>query len=263
MSKIKIILPWFTLAVYLVVVLSFIAAKRNEIICTNIKVTITDNSSNFFIEEEDVLSLLSDKGEHLINSSIESINVNKLEELLSLHPSVKEANVFRNIHGNIEIQISQRTPILRVINNSNESYYLDDDGALMPLSDKYAAHVLVASGNISEKYAKWSKVSLKEYSPEIVENSGTLLLDLFTLADYIYHDKFWNAQIEQIYVVGNEFELIPRVGTQIIHFGNINEYKAKFKKLKALYEQGMPQTGWNKYKTINLKYKNQVICTKR
>jgi len=263
MSKLKDIFPWFTLAIYLVVILSFIAAKRNEITCNEIKVSITDNSSNFFIEEEDVISLLSDKGEQLISKPIESINVNKLEELLSLHPSVKKANVYRNLNGILEIQISQRTPMLRVINNSNESYYLDEDGAVMPLSNKYAAHVLVASGNIREKYATWSKVKLKEYAPEIVENSNPLLLDLFTLADYIYHDKFWNAQIEQIYVVGNEFELIPRVGTQIIRFGGIAEYNEKFKKLKALYEQGMPQTGWNKYKTINLKYKNQVICTKR
>jgi cell division protein FtsQ len=61
----------------------------------------------------------------------------------------------------------------------------------------------------------------------------------------------------------HEIELIPRVGAHIIHFGDISDYKYKFFKLKAIYEKGFNALGWNKYEHINLKFSNQVICTKR
>lgn len=263
MRTIKNILPWFSILIYLILVLSFVSAKRKAILCNEIKIDITDNSSNFFIEEEDILDILNNKKVDIINVPVESINVNMLEELFLLHPSVKDANVYRSSTGTLAIELSQRTPIMRVINRANESFYVDREGSVMPLSNKYAAHVLVASGNIPDTYTKWANKKLSETTTEAVENSDNLLVDLFFIADYIYNNEFWNAQIEQIYVNGKEFELIPRVGTQIIVFGSIENYQDKFKKLRALYEQGMPQTGWNKYKKINLKYKNQVICTKR
>ncbi|MFW6222798.1 MAG: cell division protein FtsQ, partial [Bacteroidota bacterium] len=59
------------------------------------------------------------------------------------------------------------------------------------------------------------------------------------------------------------FEIIPRVGAHFIHFGSIDQYEWKFKKLKYLYKKGFSKEGWNKYEQINLKYKNQIICTKR
>jgi cell division protein FtsQ len=133
----------------------------------------------------------------------------------------------------------------------------------MPLSDKYSAHVLVASGHLNEPYSKRYTRNLRAQSAQNVDNSGSLLLDLYQLAEYIYNDKFWRAQIEHIYVLNNEFEMVPRVGTHIIEFGGIDNFEKKFRNLKALYLKGLPETGWNNYNTVNLKYNNQVICTKR
>jgi cell division protein FtsQ len=81
---------------------------------------------------------------------------------------------------------------------------------------------------------------------------------------YIRSDKFWEAQIVQIYVNGKgEFELIPRVGAHIIEFGKAEDIEEKFEKLWILYNEGFYNTGWNQYDKISLKYKNQAVCTKR
>jgi len=70
--------------------------------------------------------------------------------------------------------------------------------------------------------------------------------------------------IEQLYInKKSEFELIPKIGNHTILFGDIKEMKDKFEKLIAFYKQGISKSGWNKYKTINLKFKNQVVCTKK
>lgn len=263
MSKLKKIAPWITILLYLAVMLPLIGAKKHDVKCQSIKVNILDETNNFFIEEADVLTMLRDKGEKIIGNDINSIDVNKLEEFLLLHPSVKNANVHRTLQGNIEIEIIQRNPILRIINKNRESFYVDEAGKIMPLSDKYTAHVLIASGNINLNYTKLIAAQRANIGDKSVDNSNTILLDLNQLAGYIYRDEFWRAQIEQIYVSGSDFELIPRVGTHIIEFGSIENYEKKFRNLKALYTQGLPKTGWNKYRTINLRYDNQVICIKK
>ncbi|MDA3890292.1 MAG: hypothetical protein PF517_01360 [Salinivirgaceae bacterium] len=263
MNKIKNILPWATIVLYLAILLPLIGAKKKDIKCQNINVKILDETNNFFIEEGDVLSMLNDKGESIIGTEINSVNTNKLEEFILLHPSVKKANVHRTLQGDIEIKIIQRNPILRIINKNRESFYVDEEGKIMPLSRKYTAHVLIASGNIDLNYTKLLAQQKEQIGDKSVDNSNTLLLDLYKVASYIYHDEFWKAQMEQVYVNRNNFELVPRVGTHIIEMGTIENYKNKFRNLKALYEQGFPSAGWNSYNKINLKYNNQVICTKR
>jgi cell division protein FtsQ len=86
---------------------------------------------------------------------------------------------------------------------------------------------------------------------------------VYKLAEFITNDKFWNSQIEQIYVNNNyEFELIPRVGSHIIELGRAEDLNEKFENLKILYLRGFNNLGWNQYEKISLKYKNQVVCTK-
>ena len=76
-------------------------------------------------------------------------------------------------------------------------------------------------------------------------------------------DEFWKAQIIQVKVLENgELELIPRVGNHTILLGTTDELELKFKKLKIFYEKGLSKTGWNEYSQINLKFDNQVVCTK-
>jgi len=71
-------------------------------------------------------------------------------------------------------------------------------------------------------------------------------------------------QIEQIYVTKNrEYEFVPKVGRHIIIFGGIENMNEKFKKLLVFYHQGINNAGWNTYKSINLKFENQVVCSKK
>ena len=75
--------------------------------------------------------------------------------------------------------------------------------------------------------------------------------------------RFLKAQIEQVYVdKTGEFELFPRVGNHIIVFGNAEDIDKKFERLLIFYRNGLSKTGWNKYNVINIKYENQVVCSK-
>jgi cell division protein FtsQ len=257
------IASWIGIAAYLVLVLGFVSEKRKVIPCSNVNVNIIDKTNNYFVEEQDVISIIYDKGENLLGYPVDSIDIARLETLIYRHPSIKRAEIYADYFGELNIDIEQRDPILRIINYNNESYYIDDAGALMPLSDKYTAHVLIANGKINEPYSLRYTKDIMSYNEENELNRGKVLKDLYILAKFIYDDDFWRSQIEQIYVNNDGFELVPRVGTHLILFGDIQQYKKKFRNLKAVYEVGFKKFGWNNYSTINLKYDNQVICTKR
>ena len=89
------------------------------------------------------------------------------------------------------------------------------------------------------------------------------MINLYKLSTYITEDKFLKSQIEQIYVDPNgEFELIPRIGNHIILVGGAENLEDKFERLFVFYKYGLSKTGWSKYNIINIKFKNQIVCSK-
>jgi len=263
-NKIKNIVIWLAIIAYLVVALSFVSKKQQDAYCKKIEVRVVDATENHFINEADVLKKFNENNISLISHQIDSINKDKLEKLIYSIPSVKKAEVFIENGETIEVEIEQRNPIVRIMNQDETGFYIDEFGKLMTLSDKYSAHVLIVNGNINEAISKNISKNLTPKENEIVVPQNNILQDIYILSKYIYEDEVWNSLIEQIYVNKDyEFELIPKIGDQIIVFGTIENYKEKFRKLKALYQIGFPKTDWNMYKTIDLKYKNQAVCTKK
>jgi len=136
-------------------------------------------------------------------------------------------------------------------------------GILMPMSEKFTAHVPVANGNIFNRETEQRIRKITEQEKRDTSFSATLLEKIFMVSDYVRTNDFWNAQIEQIYInATGEMELIPRVGNQTILFGDERELNKKFEKLFTFYKEGLSKTGWNQYKTINVTFKDQVVCSK-
>jgi cell division protein FtsQ len=176
---------------------------------------------------------------------------------------VAKVRVFENNEGSLFVQIRQREPLLRIINKKFESFYLDESGTMLPVNPNFSARVLVANGEIEDSYLRKPnyRINILALSDSIYYDS--LLTNLYRLTMFITHDKFLKSQIEQVYVDRKgEFELIPRVGNQVILLGRAEDLDEKFRKLYAFYKLGMNKIGWNKYNVINIKYKNQVVCSK-
>jgi cell division protein FtsQ len=272
MKKFKIKVDWkkiSRISLRVLVAAGFLASvgfsehKRNEMLCKEIVIHIDDSLGNSFVQRADIEQLISDKFGKLTGKQILSINISLLEKIIDGNPFVLKAEVFSTVDGKLVVEVKQRTPIVRVINTFNESFYIDDNGVLMPLSEKFSAHVPVANGNIfnRETEQKIRRVTEREISD--TSFSPTLLEKIFMVCDYVRRHDFWNAQIEQVYVnAEGEMELIPRVGNQTILFGDEKEMDGKFNKLYTFYKEGLSKTGWNQYKTINVTFKDQVVCSK-
>lgn len=246
----------------LFVSLAFSARESDKIPCSSIKIQIDHNSGNFFVTDLDVHAMIYSKGDSLIGSPITSIPIAVYERHIAANPSVKRAEVYTKHNGVFAVKVYQREPILRVFNSNGESYYLDREGFVMPTSDNYTARVPVATGFITEKQYDMQRHNVAEMSDSLKKLS--CLDDLFDLATFIRNDEFWKAQIQQIHVESNgELTLIPTVGDHHILLGTTDKMEQKFNKLLLFYKKGLNKTGWDQYSRINLKYKDQVICTKK
>lgn len=257
MKKLRNIISWLLIGFYIIVILGFISEKHSSVLCNHIDVHILDSGMSNFISSQDVIDMLKQSDLKLLGEPIETVNTNHVEVTLLMNGIIKTSEVYITENGELNIEITQREPVVRVINKNNLGYYLDNEGTIIPVSEKCSPHVLVANGFIHEPF----KVSKTK---NIYDNYDKhIYYDLVELVKFIHADEFWNSQIVQIYVNENqEFELIPRVGAHIILFGDITDYREKFDKLYTLYTEWLNKNNWNEYLYINLKYKNQVVCTK-
>ena len=250
------------LLVYLVVTIGFISERRSHVVCSSVKVSIPDSLKHRFIRNKDVLNLVQSPGIKWIGQYISQINTQQIESLIYKHPAVKLAKVYKTLGGSLNIEVLQRQPLLRIINRFGDTYYIDEEGKAMPWSGRFTARVLVANGNIGNRF-DFSRARETNILNDTITAYHTLK-DLFLLASYINDYKFWRSCFEQIFVEENgDFELIPRVGGHLVIFGKMENMEEKFSNLQQLYMLGLPNEGWNKYSTINLKFRNQVVCTKK
>ena len=234
----------------LVVLMSFIDIKKSEVLCKNVKIYIP--GSQYFIDRQEVDNILKVNSHALIGRKMELINIHELEQRLKSNPFIELAKVYTDMDGTINVEISQRQPILRLMNKYDQDFYVDQHGLKIPLSLNFTARVLAANGYIDELFANHVDTLHTE-----------LARQLFKTADFIRRDSLWDAQIAQLYVnKDHEIELIPRVGNQRILIGNADSLDAKFANLLIFYKKALPQVGWDAYRAINVKYANQVIGIK-
>jgi cell division protein FtsQ len=263
MKKFRFILVWIPIFVYLIIISGFISESEGDLLCNEIKIKILDSVNTRFIEQEDVIDILTQDNQEILGSPVKHINLKELENLLMNHYAIKNSELYVTKKGKLNIEITQHTPVVRIINRKNKGYYIAEDGNIMPLTNNFSPFVLVASGYITEPFNNKQLVNILEIDTNNLNIKEKVLFNTFRLVKYIYKDEFWRSQIVQIYVNDKyEFELIPRVGPHIIAFGDISHYREKFEKLKTLYMEGLNKTGWNNYTTLNLKFENQIVCIK-
>ena len=262
-KKILIVFSWLLMLSGVFVILGFVNEEQKNLICKNLEIIIDGDTEHEFVDVEDILSIIRNTGDSIYGQSMATVNIGLLEKLIENNPSVSSAQVFKSVNGEIKVKVKQRNPLIRIFPISNDGFYIDEQGEFMPLSTKYSARVLMANGYVSAGFNTLGGTSIKEIIKDDSLSKRTILDELFIVADFINKNEFWKAQIQQIYVDhNNEIELIPRVGIHKIRIGNVTDLEEKFECLLIFYQQGLSKTGWNEYEIINLKYKNQIVCTK-
>ena len=241
-------------AILLLLVLLLIFRKKSSSI-KEIVVDIThlSDGESDFIKEKDVKEIVKRAFEaDLSMAKVGQVDVKRVESILEKDPFIENAESFIDAASNLNIKITQREPILRVIDNNGLNYYLDKNGTRMPLSKYFSARVPIVTG------------AVPPHVNDFLERKKYGLKDVFLLVQRLNADPFFAPMVQQIIVdASGEFTLIPILGDQTIRIGTIDNLDEKLERLKTFYKEAMPYEGWKTYRSISVKYKNQIVCKKK
>ena len=251
-KKILAALLWILIASGTVVLLVAAISKRNNEQCTRVQIIITGVQNNFFVDKKDVISILEKANNGKLElKPLHTIDLALMEAELQKSRWIKNAELFFDNNNILHVRITEREPIARIFSTSGVSFYLDSSLARLPLSSKFSARLPVFTGFPADAIA-------------LSHDDSSIVKDIRTLGEFINTSPFWMAQIDQIDISpSGNFDLIPKLGNQVIYFGKAENYQQKFKNLLCFYKQVLSKKGWNSYSAIDVQFKGQVVAVRR
>lgn len=231
------------IAIYLVLaVSSFNTPAEKATVCSEVKIDLNNDLSDGFVNANEIKKLLERNHMYPLAQPMSGINARLIEETLLKSPFVEQAECYKTQSGHVCISLHQRTPILHIMADGGETYYLDTHGNILPES-RYPSDMIVVTGTFSRKFAQ-----------KMLTQVGNVLLA----------DKFWQDQIVQVNVLSNgTLEMVPRVGDHILFLGAPVNIDKKLERLRKFYLYGLNEAGWNKYSYISVEFDNQIICKRK
>lgn len=218
---------------------AFSSHKNNSRLVTNVAVQFTGNE-NVYITTEMVNKLLIQNQDQLYNLPKDNLDLKEMEFLLESNDMIKSAQVYLTVNGEVRAKIEQKQPIARV--RSKTTFYIDEDGMWMPLSAQHSARVPLVTG--------------------VVEKED--LEAVYAMALKVYNDPFLKTYITEIHQNENkEISLKMRLLDFEVLVGTLRDLDKKMNNLKAFYQKAKKDKVLDIYKSVNLQFDNQVVCTKK
>ena len=209
---------------------------------------IVINSENKFLDRYRIESLITEKMDK--DSIIKNADI--IEKNILANPFVKEIKLYQDLSNKLIVDLVQYQPIARLVSENKKDFYIDLHGNIFPTSTKFSERVLLIHTDDNINY-DLKNINSTDYGKKI-----------FTMINYIINDTFLSKIISEIDINYNKNIIIyPQVSKQKIIFGYPEQIDVKFDKLMLFYKKVLPAKGWNTYKTVNLKFKNQIICDKK
>ena len=253
-KKILLAIVWLAVGAGTSVLLAAAIKKNDAEKCTKIEVTIsgienTIFNSEKFVDEKDILNVVTTVCKtDPIGKAIGTFDLKKMETEIEKSTWVKNAELFFDNNKVLRVSVQEREPVARLFTKSGNSFYIDATLKMLPLSDKFSAKLPVFTNFPTDNIV-------------LSKADSNLLGDIKNVSIAIQKDSFRMAMIDQVDITEQyNFEMIPKIGNQIIVFGNGSDIEEKFSRLQLFYKNILVKTGWNKYSVINVQYKNQVVA---
>jgi cell division protein FtsQ len=247
---------WFKRSLWLILPIAGIGMAESRLgnqRCNNIVISIDGDSGMHFLDKTDIQMLLTENGgDPLLGNKLRDVHLSDLENRVRKNKLIKKCQVFRDLKGNVVVEVEQEKPLARWINTSangewrnTSGYYINEDGVFFPLSESYSARALLVSGPY---FINSKQLQSKKGAP------------LMNLMRFLNTNEFWKAQIAEMYVdKDGEVQLTTVLGNQRIELGMAEDFESKFSKLRIFYDEVLSKD-WSRYSKISVKFQDQIVC---
>ena len=242
-KRVAIISLSIFLGIYLLLAATvFNHSKDLNVPCRALHVQIEKGVVEGYLTPDEVTKMIAADGLNPVGKTVDQINVRAIEDSLRAKELIETAEVYKAQNGNVCVKVKERIPVVRVMADNGDDYYVDNAGNQMSKPD-YICNLMVATGHIDRNYAK-----------RVLAPIGNIIMA----------SPLWRNQIEQINVLADStVELIPRVGNHVLYLGRPVGVTHKLERLRKFYQYGLSKAGWDQYSRISVEIDNQIICKKR
>lgn len=232
-------------------------SQRKTIKCTALDVAILDSMENSFVSKADVKGYLDKEYGRYEGEIADSIDLVRIEDIIDGRSAVLKSQAYITRDGVLHIDVTQRKPVVR-FQKKDGGFYADAEGYIFPLQRTYASHVHVIDGNIPIAANSGYKGAIED--PKQKEWFHSMM----NIVNFIENSRKWKDKIVQISVDDNsDIILIPREGNEKFIFGQPVQIEEKFLKMEKYYTHILPAKGEGHYKTVDLKYRGQIVCKEK
>lgn len=232
------------LVAYMVIMLCFTSKAGSERICEGVEITVNDTARLRFVTPREVARDIFPLIKGAKGKLLSKIDIDSIERTLCGIDKIERASVIVGTDNVVHIVVDPMEPLARVFDSHGISYYINKDGKRISANARYFVDVPVVQGDFVD-----SVFSARELLP---------------LLDYIQGDSLWSRMVTMVKVDSpRDVILVPNIRGQVINFGAPDNFESKFTRLKVMYTEVLPERGWNFYDTLSVKWRGQVVGTRR
>jgi cell division protein FtsQ len=237
-------------AIILIVIGANIMLNNSTI--KQIELTINYPNKDTILNNNEIYSSISSMVSPKLLPKRKDLDTKLIKQKIKTNDFVDEVKVGITLTGILKIEVTQREPIVRVYTKQGKQYYIDNNMNIISTLQEKSANVIVANGDI---------LDIPSLKIDSLKNKESY--QIWKLSKMINDDSLLCYQIDQIYKEKNDYILIPKIGTYKILLGQEDDWKKELIKLHYLYKKAFVKYGWDNYTMINLKFNNQVVCTRK
>ena len=241
----KTILKWLiltSLIAYAVIAAIWAHGEARLHGCSGIDVTISNASSADTVTRQGVMEELSRYPRKIIGTPLERLNTRHIEKYLSSFSNFEDVECSLTTDGKLSVRITPMVPAIRVF-DGDKSYYINKDGKVIESKASFFVDVPIVSGKFSKTFTPRQVLPVTRF----IENDPVLskLVGMVEASD------------------PDNIILVPRIHGHVVNFGDTSRLEEKRRALITVYRKVMPYKGWEEYDTISVKFKGQVVATRR
>ena len=239
------ILKWTLLIILLgytaaITVWAHAEASRNA--CSGIEVVVDGSNKADSVTRNGVLAELAHYPRKIIGVPLESVNTYDVRQFLSRFSNFENVECVTTTDGKLKVSVIPMIPEIRVFSPMG-SYYINKDGKYIASNAEFYVDVPIVKGVFTNKLPAMYVLPVTRFI-----ESDPVLSELVAMIEVIDEDNII---------------LIPKIQGHVINFGDTTRLQEKKRALMTMYNKIMPYKGWNEYDTISVRFRNQIVATRR
>lgn len=242
----KSLTKWIVLLLLMAYVVGMAFWARGEAaknICRAIEVRIKGSESVDSVTSVGIRQELAKYPEKIIGVQSERINTAKVRNYLSRLDAFEDVDCIMTADGSLQVIVTPMVPEYRVLDPRGYSYYVNKDGKKIRANAEFFADVPIVIGQFTDRFP---------------------FRKILPVVRYVNTDPELSALVTGIKINDlNNILLLPRIQGHVINIGDMTRLDEKRAAILTAYRTVLPARGWETYDTISVKFRNQIVATRR